>query len=146
MSWREEVAGLPSLAPVEFSLDTDRTALVIVDMQYVDAHRDHGLGESLRRTHPEVWAYYFARVEDYVVPNVKRILDAFRRAQMRVIYLTLGPVLEVRGAAVRRCLTEVLEGRWRRRSAHHRQQAGLREKNTNRAAHRRAALRGPRTP
>jgi biuret amidohydrolase len=104
MSWREEVAGLPSLAPVEFSLDRDRTALVIVDMQYVDAHRDHGLGESLRRTHPEVWAYYFARVEDYVVPNVKRILDAFRRAQMRVIYLTLGPVLEDGGdmLAVRR--------------------------------------------
>jgi biuret amidohydrolase len=104
MSWREDVARLPSLAPVEFSLDRDHTALLIVDMQYVDAHRDHGLGESLRRTHPEVWAYYFAQVEDFVVPNVKRLLEAFRRAQMRVIHLTLGPVLEDGGdmLAVRR--------------------------------------------
>jgi nicotinamidase-related amidase len=93
MSWREDVARLPSLAPTQFAMSPDSTALVVVDMQYVDAHRDYGLGESLRRSHPEVWSYYFARVEDCVVPNVKRIVELFRSREMRIIYLTFGPIL-----------------------------------------------------
>ena len=104
MSWRDEAALLPNLAPVAFELDADRTALVVVDMQYVDAHRDYGLGASLRATHPELWASYFARVEQLVVPNTARLITAFREADMRVIYLTLGPVLADGGdmLAVRR--------------------------------------------
>lgn len=104
MSWRDEAALLPNLAPVTFDLEADRTALVVVDMQYVDAHRDYGLGASLRDTHPELWASYFERVERLVVPNVARLIGAFRHAGMRVIYLTLGPVLADGGdmLAVRR--------------------------------------------
>ena len=93
MSWRDDAAALPNLAPLDFELATSRTALVIVDMQYVDAHRDYGLGASLKKTHPAVWDYYFTRVEDVVLPNVRRILGAFRAAQMRVIHLTVGPEL-----------------------------------------------------
>jgi nicotinamidase-related amidase len=93
MSWREDVAALPSFAPARFELDAARTALVIVDMQYVDAHRDYGLGKSLRATHPAVWDYYFTRVEQHVVPNVGLLLGAFRQRSMRVIHLTVGPVL-----------------------------------------------------
>jgi len=93
MSWRDDVAALPQLSPVEFELDPGRTALVIVDMQYVDASREHGLGASLKTTHPDVWSYYFDRVEQVVVPNVARLLEAFRSNGLRVIHLTLGPVL-----------------------------------------------------
>lgn len=104
MSWRDEAALLPNLAPVGFDLEADRTALIVVDMQYVDAHRDYGLGASLRATHPELWASYFARVEQLVVPNTVRLIGAFRDAGMRVVYLTLGPVLADGGdmLAVRR--------------------------------------------
>jgi nicotinamidase-related amidase len=93
MSWREDVAALPQLSPVEFELDPRRTGLLVVDMQYVDAHRDHGLGKSLKQSHPEVWSYYFDRVETLVVPNVARLLAAFRAGGLRVVHLTLGPVL-----------------------------------------------------
>lgn len=93
MSWRDDLERLPRLAPTEFELEPDRTGLVVVDMQYVDAHRDHGLGKSLRTNQPDIWSAYFERVEDYVIPNTRRLLDAFRRLQLRVIYLTLGPVL-----------------------------------------------------
>lgn len=93
MGWREEVAALPDLSPASFDLTPVGTALVIVDMQYVDAHRDHGLGASLRESHPEVWEYYFGRVERLVVPNCARLLDAFRGYGMRVVHLTLGPQL-----------------------------------------------------
>ena len=106
MSWRDEAALLPNFAPVAFELDADRTALVVVDMQYVDAHRDYGLGASLRATHPELsGTSYFARVEQLVVPNCRA---AARRPSARracaSMHLTLGPVLADGGdmLAVRR--------------------------------------------
>lgn len=93
MSWKDGVDRLPALAPVDFDLDPARTALVIIDMQYLDAHRDYGLGKNLKENHPEVWQYYFERVDNLVVPNTRRLLDEFRRRGMRVIHITLGPVL-----------------------------------------------------
>ena len=93
MAWRDEAAVLPNLSPTAFDLTQAGTALVIVDMQYVDAHRDHGLGESLRESYPEVWEYYFGRIERLVIPNCAQLLDVFRGYGMRVIHLTLGPQL-----------------------------------------------------
>ena len=93
MNWREEAAQLPNLAPPPFGVNPTSTALVIVDMQYVDAHRDYALGASLKNTHPELWDFYFTQVEQLVIPNTRRILDAFRAAGMRVIHFTVGPEL-----------------------------------------------------
>ncbi|WP_100812297.1 cysteine hydrolase family protein [Microbacterium sp. BR1] len=93
MTWREDVEALPRLAPEQFDLSIDDTALVIIDMQYVDASRDHGWGPSLRQTHPDNWSYYFDRVEGVVVPRIRTLLGAFRNAGARVIHVTLGPVL-----------------------------------------------------
>ena len=93
MSWRDDVARLPNLAPVEFELDPTCCALVIVDMQYVAAHPNYGLGASLHATHPDLWSTYFARVDGLVVPNLQRLLSAFRAMQLRVVHLTFGPVL-----------------------------------------------------
>lgn len=47
-NWRAEAEALPNFAPVEFDVDHSTTALVIVDMQYVDAHPDFGLGRHLK--------------------------------------------------------------------------------------------------
>jgi nicotinamidase-related amidase len=93
MSWRNDVQGLPNFAPAEFELEAAKTGLLVVDMQYVDAHRDYALGKSLRESHPTVWEYYFTRLEEHVIPNTRRLLDAFRGHGMRVIYLTVGPEL-----------------------------------------------------
>jgi nicotinamidase-related amidase len=59
----------------------------------MDAHPEHGLGPALRHSHPDVWAYYYGRIDSLVLPNVQRLLVAFRDAGSRVIHLTLGPVL-----------------------------------------------------
>jgi nicotinamidase-related amidase len=93
MDWRDEVERLPRLAPTEFEIEPGKTGLVIVDMQYVDAHREYGLGKSLKESHPEVWEYYFDRVESLVIPNIKRCLETFRQLRLQVIYLTIGAVL-----------------------------------------------------
>jgi nicotinamidase-related amidase len=93
MGWREEVAALPDLSPKDFALRRETTGLLLIDMQYVDAHRDYGLGKSLKASHPAVWDYYFTRVEDVVVPGCRRLLDAFRGGGLRVVHVTLGPEL-----------------------------------------------------
>jgi nicotinamidase-related amidase len=118
MGWREEAAALPDFSPSEFRLQRDATGLLLIDMQYVDAHRDYGLGKSLKESHPAVWDYYFTRVEDVVVPGCKRLLDAFRGAGMRVVHVTIGPELAdgadmvaLRRPAIARGLEPMLHGR-----------------------------------
>jgi nicotinamidase-related amidase len=72
---------------VEFAIEPRRTALVIVDMQYLDAHRDYGMGATAKQqgvTHK--YDYYFRQVDDVVVPNVKRLLEACRSMGIQVIY------------------------------------------------------------
>lgn len=93
MSWRDRLQGLPSFAPAAFEIEPAKTGLVVIDMQYLDAHRDYGLGKSLKQHQPETWAYYFDRVDRDVVPNIKRLLGAFRQSGLRVIHITIGPVL-----------------------------------------------------
>lgn len=94
MSWRDDVSALPNLSPADFKISPPATGLVIVDMQYVDAHRDYGLGASLRKSHPDIWDYYFSRIDDLVVPNCRRLLATFREHGLRVVHLTIGPVLD----------------------------------------------------
>ena len=93
MSWRDDLAALPDFSPRHFDLRPGTTGLVLIDMQYVDAHREYGLGKSLQESHPAVWDYYFTRVEDVVVPGCMRLLEAFRNAGMRVVHVTIGPEL-----------------------------------------------------
>ncbi|HMH58593.1 MAG TPA: isochorismatase family cysteine hydrolase [Galbitalea sp.] len=93
MTWRSDVEALPNFAPATFDIDAARTALVIVDMQYLDAHPDYGLGEQLKESHPDVWRYYTDRLHEFVVPNCARLLTFFRDSGMRVVFVTIGPVL-----------------------------------------------------
>lgn len=93
MNWKDEVAALPRLSPSEFDVDPATTALMLIDVQYSDASRNHGWGPNLRESHPDVWNYYFDRVEQVAVPNMKVLLEAFRNAGLRVIHITLGPQL-----------------------------------------------------
>jgi nicotinamidase-related amidase len=83
----------PSFAPASFDIRWERTALVVIDAQYLDAHRDHGIGLMLREDYPELYASYFGRLEAVVVPNIKRLLRAFREVGARIVYLTLGSEL-----------------------------------------------------
>ena len=70
--------------------DFSRAALIVVDMQYATGHRDGALGRRLAAEGSNVGGYRFARIEALVVPNMKRLLDRFRKAKGAVIYLTVG--------------------------------------------------------
>lgn len=69
--------------------DPQRAALLVVDMQYLDAHPDYGLG---RRAREQGTAHhlegYFARVQD-VTANIQRLLRACRDVGVEVIYTTI---------------------------------------------------------
>ncbi len=92
MGWRERLKNYPKIAP-DFELDVRQTALLPVDMQYCDAHPDYGLGLMLRDNYPEVYAYLFGRLRDVVVPNHIKLINFFRQNKLRIIYITLGPML-----------------------------------------------------
>ena len=74
--------GLP-----DASVTAGSTALMIIDMQLVDAHRDHGLGAAgQRRGWSDEMEYYFSRLEQTAVPNIRRLLDACRETGLPVIH------------------------------------------------------------
>lgn len=67
------------------------TALVIVDMQYASGSREHGLGAFLKKEGKLGDASYrFDRIEQLIIPNIQRLLAAWRMLQAPVIYLTVG--------------------------------------------------------
>lgn len=72
---------------IDFDIVPEKTALLIIDMQYLDAHRDYGMGADAKREGVEdKYEYYFQQVENVVIPNTKRLLDVCRRAGVQVVY------------------------------------------------------------
>lgn len=72
---------------IEFDIVPEKTALVIIDMQYLDAHRDYGMGADAKRQGLEAkYDYYFRQLEEVVLPNTQRLLAACRAAGIQVIY------------------------------------------------------------
>lgn len=64
------------------------TALMMIDLQYVDAHRDFGIGAAGQKNG---WTtdmeYYFSRLETETIPNVQRILAACRAGGIPAIHV-----------------------------------------------------------
>ncbi len=90
--WRPPTAEWPCLVP-DFTLAPASTALVIIDMQRCFLEADIGLGALLRARFPGAADYYNSRLNASVLPNVQRILSAFRCARLRVVHITVGPEL-----------------------------------------------------
>ncbi len=69
-----------------FPITRTNTALIIVDMQKLDAHPDYGIGARARDAGVgDVFDYYWTAVERAVV-NQQRLLAAARMADIPVIY------------------------------------------------------------
>lgn len=72
---------------VDFKIAPKKTALMVIDMQYLDAHRDYGMGATARKQGIAAkYDYYFRQLDDIVVPNIKRLLKVCRKAGVEVIY------------------------------------------------------------
>jgi len=67
------------------------TALIIIDMQYATGSKDAGIGRIWQEQgRTDLIEYRFGRLEQLVVPNVRKLLDFFRENGLRVLYVTYG--------------------------------------------------------
>jgi nicotinamidase-related amidase len=72
------------------NLDLTTTALVVVDMQYGDAHRDWGLLSWKRAAGDvDVVERYARRLDELVIPNIQRLQRAFRSGGGEVIFVRI---------------------------------------------------------
>ncbi|MBK1691714.1 cysteine hydrolase family protein [Ectothiorhodospira mobilis] len=70
------------------ALGTHHAALLCIDLQYLDAARGWGVFADAERSGLPVEAqdYYFDRLDNVVLPNVRRLQDAFRAQGLEVIH------------------------------------------------------------
>lgn len=85
---------LPGGMP-EISVERGKTAVVVIDMQYLDAHRDGEFGQRARRQGiEERTEWYFKRVEDLVVPTIARVLDAAREQKLDIVFTRIAALTD----------------------------------------------------
>lgn len=82
----------PPLAPLMAAsgplvVDPERSALLVIDLQYFDAHRDWGEGRTAQELGvAERFEPYFARI-DAILPRAARLLEAFRNAGAEAVHV-----------------------------------------------------------
>lgn len=69
----------------EVQLKLKCTALLIVDMQYLDAHKDYGMFIKAKEKGNEKALDYYKDRLDIIVPNIVRLQKVFREKGMEVI-------------------------------------------------------------
>lgn len=73
--------------PPPLRVTTDNTALLVVDMQYFDAHPDWGEGRTAKELGVAgCFDPYFAQIDE-VIPRIQGLLALWRDKQMEVIHL-----------------------------------------------------------
>ena len=93
MSWRAEERDPEwpfEFVKTDFQLDATVTALLIIDMQGTDMTMSYDT--EFGRKYPKIVEYWNRRIEDVVLPNIQRLLKAFRSAGWRVVYTRNGPM------------------------------------------------------
>jgi nicotinamidase-related amidase len=88
--WGGVFSSLPT-----FDLAPERTAFVIVDMQYLDAHRHYGMGAEAKKQGTEAkYEYYFSRIDTVVIPNIQRMQRVCRQRGIEVIFLRIASLVK----------------------------------------------------
>jgi nicotinamidase-related amidase len=84
-AYRESIAENPAARQ---SIVQHHTALLVIDLQYLDAAPGHGVFADAERSgvEPEAQEYYFKRLEQLVLPNVRRMQDVFRDRRLEVLH------------------------------------------------------------
>jgi nicotinamidase-related amidase len=73
--------------PPTLRVTADNTALLVVDMQYFDAHPDWGEGRTAKDLGVAgCFDPYFNQIDD-IIPRIQRLLALFRAQEMEVIHL-----------------------------------------------------------
>lgn len=73
------------------SIHPESSALLVIDMQNATGNRHMGLGRLLaERGEAESASYRFDRIEQLLIPNIRKLIGAFRAAESHVIFITYG--------------------------------------------------------
>lgn len=85
---------LPGEVP-EIALERNKTALLVIDVQYMNAHRDGKYGRWAKEQGIEDQIdWYFSRLEQLTVPSIKSLIQAARQAGIEVIYSQVASLTE----------------------------------------------------
>ena len=84
-AYRKSITHAPA---VTRSLRAHKTALLCIDLQYLDAAPGYGVFADVAASGVPIEAqeYYFERLQNTVLPNVRRLQDAFRAHHLEVIH------------------------------------------------------------
>jgi nicotinamidase-related amidase len=84
-AYRESIAETPAVLK---SLRQHHTALLCIDLQYLDAAPGFGVFADAEKSGvpSEAQTYYFNRLDELVVPNVRALQNAFRENALEVIH------------------------------------------------------------
>jgi nicotinamidase-related amidase len=89
-AWQDKEV-LSKVVPIvpHYSIDPRKTALLVLDMNYVCAHRDYGIGLKFPTIglRPD---YFYDRIDDTVVPNIQKLLARFRDNGLPVLFTVMG--------------------------------------------------------
>lgn len=72
----------------EKSLQLHKVALMVIDVQYLDAAPGHGVFADIEKSGVPIEAqeYYFKRLDHVVLPNIARLQQSFRDNKLEVIH------------------------------------------------------------
>ncbi|WP_455197196.1 cysteine hydrolase family protein [Kaarinaea lacus] len=84
-AYRESIVETPQ---IKKALKQHHVALMVIDIQFLDAAPGHGVFADAEKSGVPVEAqeYYFKRLDHVVLPNVRRLQDAFRDLKLEVIH------------------------------------------------------------
>jgi len=84
-AYRESITHVPDVAT---SIRKHKTALLCIDMQYLDAAPGYGVFADVEASGVphEAQEYYFDRLKYTVLPNVRKLQDAFREHKLEIIH------------------------------------------------------------
>ena len=84
-TYRESISEIPE---IQDSIEEHHTALLVIDIQYLDAAPGYGVfADAAKSGVPaEAQEYYFKRLDHIVLPNVSRLQRCFRENKLEVIH------------------------------------------------------------
>jgi len=74
----------------DFQVDIQKTVLLIIDMQNFSVKPNYGWGPILKEKYSSSASYYFSRLENKVIPNIKKLISFFRNKDLDIIFFTVG--------------------------------------------------------
>jgi nicotinamidase-related amidase len=87
--WRDYLSQLPPYGPIEPLDPQERMALVVVDTQYCSSGRHSMTGVFFKDHFPHSYEAYFDRIEQVMIPAIRRLISHFREHARQIIYLTV---------------------------------------------------------